>query len=531
MEAAFEAKLASDAASTRTAFEQQLANAEAMKLMFSEQFTQVQQRLTSVDEFSRWTRDEFENSRRITTEVREETVAVKEESTQQIQEMKYVSSEEQAQIMARFALLEEETARFADQLDEVPRMVAHALEENQIHMAEFRERTEGRLSDFKSQLAQAKFADDDIDELRQQLSKIQETTNDEFSRINESLTSLNRDMQRRREAEHEIAKFASTVNDLRSAHEVQLNMTNPAFTQMIKKQKRELQELRNIIEQKEAADEEAEAEDSLITLDVRAELEVIKLKLQNLEESRQSTQVSISTLTERLDDLGSHTSAMKQQVYQDMEKMRESIGETFVDLETFKGIRQEVETLRTATETNIQAAVEQRENTNEEIQQVRKLIEELKSGAIAPGTSETEVVGAGGRDSASGSEEIRNMKILINGIDLSQQRQMRKIKRSIRKLERAVEDVTEDKGRQQKVLEMERELQAAVTQAQEQPAAASINETVPIERQGETIQPALSQFRLPIFSSGLGLLQDDFQLFFVLMFTLLLYFLVADLFS
>jgi prefoldin subunit 5 len=329
-----------------------------------------------------------------------------------------------------------------------------------------------------------------------------------------------------------------------------MTTTNPTFQHLIKKQKRELQELRNIIEHKEAADEEAEAEESLDGPDVRAEMEVLKLRLQTLEESRQSSQIEISTLTERIDDLNSQTSTMRQHVHEDMEKMKESMRDTFVDFDIFNGIRQEIETLRTATETNIQAAVEERESTNEQIQQVQKLIADLKSGALAPSARETEVVGAGGAGGgylASGNEEIRNMKILINGIDLSHQRQMRKMKRSIRKLERAVDDAAEDEARRQKLLELERNMQATVTQTHEEPALIQVpaptadeqqqpgapvtDETVTIEKRGETIQPGLSQFRLPIFPSGLGLLRDDFQLFFVLMFTLLLYFLVADLFS
>jgi ribosome-associated translation inhibitor RaiA len=118
--------------------------------------------------------------------------------------------------------------------------------------------------------------------------------------------------------------------------------------------------------------------------------------------------------------------------------MKEQLKDTFVEIEMFDGIRGEIEPLRKAAMSNVEVGVEERERVKERLSALGKAMAQLSGGR------ELEVVGRQASGMIGGPEEMRKMKMAIEGIEGAVQREIRKLKRNVRKVERDLEDFVEN---------------------------------------------------------------------------------------
>jgi hypothetical protein len=119
-----------------------------------------------------------------------------------------------------------------------------------------------------------------------------------------------------------------------------------------------------------------------------------------------------------------------------MERMKDQPRDPFVKIDVFDGIRQERAPLRRAAIANVEAGAEEKESVNQPLAALGRGIAELNGGR------ETEVVEAHS-EGLGPVEEFRIMKMAIERIEGSVQREIRKIQRNARKAERDREDIEE----------------------------------------------------------------------------------------
>jgi uncharacterized protein YoxC len=203
-------------------------------------------------------------------------------------------------------------------------------------------------------------------------------------------------------------------------------------------------------------------------------------------------------------------------VGEDLGQKYGKLKETFVEIEAFNELRVEIDPLRRAAMANIDASVEERERVNQRLVALSNAIAKLA------GEKQTEVLGAQLEHGFGGPEEVRKMKLAIEGIEGAVQREIRKLKRNVRKVERELEDREEKEARVLAALQNKE----SPPPSEAEPTTALAQEEVPMEQR--TVAVASSGASV---SREVALIQDDFQVFFVLMFSVLLYFLVADMFT
>jgi hypothetical protein len=332
----------------------------------------------------------------------------------------------------------------------------------------------------KSQLQQASFADEEIDKLSGRVTQCEAATADLLADIGGRFETVHRDLAKRREAEGEIVKLAGIVEDLRLHHEV----------------------LR--------ASAEGGSQNS-------PEVELLRLKVAALEESSRDSGRKVTRISEEVDSLNVASSSIGKRIREEVERLRNSLGDSFVDAEAFAGLRNEMDIFRDAQATNLQAAVEERDSTREQIEEFRAIIQEMRHGSDAEAVQE--VIG-GHVDSRTSSEDVRKLEQKIQGIDSKVQRDLRKLKGALRKLERAFEEaevVRRDVGPVQPAQDL------SIPEAEPQQILEAVQQAAGPQT---GIQPNAARIHAQI-----QVIQDDFQLFFVLMMALLAYFVVANIFN
>jgi chromosome segregation ATPase len=222
----------------------------------------------------------------------------------------------------------------------------------------------------------------------------------------------------------------------------------------------------------------------------------------------------MSAFSEQIENLTAVSASMGHRIRDDVERIANNLGDRFVDAETFGALRAEVDLFREATSTSLQASIEEREATRDQISDFSRILQELK--AQIAGESAPEVIGSRVEQKSS-ADDVRKLEQKIQGIDSKVQRDFRKLKSRLRELERTLEEIGE-KARQEEVMAIKHVSAPALPDQQE-----LVSHVEPVSQ-----DPKITESVLRI-TGQVRLLHGDFQLFFLVMFALCLYFVVADL--
>jgi hypothetical protein len=416
--------------------------------------------------------------------IQKESADIREYCSQQVATVRDVFAQDQEETRSRLVRHDDAFASLEGELQRVPRIINEAVDERLIGIGELQSRVEGELQDMRSQLQQAAFADEEIAELRSRLEQTERTSSDGFAGIEGTIAAIQRDLQKRREAEAEIVRIAGIVEDLKLNQDVM----------------------------RAHADGGSQGD---------PEVEIIRLKVVALEEGARDARIKTAALSEAIENLSAVSANIGLRIRDDVERLGNALSDRLVDADTFAALRAEVDLFREATTTSLQAAIEEREATRDQIEEFRRLLTEIS--ARAAGGPAPEVIG-GRLDSKGSADDVRKLEQKIQGIDSKIQRDIRKLKGRLRSLERALEDAAQEtKQLPVQPVVVERVIAEPGPEGAEKAVEQLVVASPIVEsRTTEAVERITSQVRI---------IQDDFQLFFVVMFSLLVYFLVADLFS
>ena len=494
----------------------------------------------------------------------------KEDYISRIENLQYISSEDRKDFMDNLNALQDRIDSTVKELEDCPRMVTNSIETNQMLINELSERVEGELTDMRSQLQQASFADDEIEELKSKHTQLEEGIKKFKTEINEKFELVDLNLEKRRQAEAEHRDMWAAINDSKVKIDVQLNTTNPHILHLINKVKETQRKFKDVMLSHKANEEdssglidEIEKEDDDITEkgvtppETSAEIATIKAKLLQLEEETRGYNETIINLKESIVSANEGIERATQLVHREISEMRDKLPDSFVELDAFNGLRNEVLAIHNALNSSIESSVEERSALTEQMNKLRETITNIQSGASNSESGEItskEVIGAD-IPAPSSESAISELKLMINGVDVAAQKQIRKLKISLRKIQRAIDDAEAEeklaqerekqrKEEEERALERRREEEeenesdfvtdedlvlqqkdAAATSTENHVQATAVSEASGAVNQ--VVVPVVSAIRLP---TAIELIQDDFHIFFVLMFSVLLYFLVSDLF-
>lgn len=525
----------------------------------------------------------------------------KDDYSNRISNLEFVSNSEQKDIMDKILKLEDQLDAAKKSVDNLPGMVMEANQMNQASINEFSQHVEDTLTDMKSQLKQATFADDDITELTKKFSIFEESFNKTNLLFTNKIDKLESEIKQRREAEDEHSKMWAAINDVKVKIDVQIEKTNPQFSNLISKLKKSHKEIKEIVTKQNDNDEsEAESEDNAPPPEYAAQIEMIKAKVQMLEEEIRKSSDAVTHIKEEISINKDTIDRTANQIRDEMVEMRNKLPESFIEIDSFNGLKEEVNVIHGALNTSIETTVSEREKVEEQLNnfnetltsmqasvksEVQSLLQHaLKNSNISTKDiklSDTEeddddkpkmptaVIGAEDSSNNMNSNEVGDLKLMINGIDIALQRQIRKLKISVRNIERMLEDAAEEEKRQieiekqkkekeelaKEIMEEENKKKQLEEKIEEEEEVADDDEVIQInqnvsQKSAQVLQQpgavvivdpdhnnlnsnsvsqnaVITTVRLP---TVIELIQDDFNIFFVLMFSVLLYFLVSDLF-
>jgi hypothetical protein len=278
-----------------------------------------------------------------------------------------------------------------------------------------------------------------------------------------------------------------------------------------------------LIEKKDSGEDELPENEAEIMPDASAELKMLQLKVQSMEDAERQQRLLLSGIEDKLVSLDYRNGEVDAKFHDELLKLEKRLTETLVEKENYMNLKAEIVTFREALSNSVQAAFEQREAIEERMRQFQA------SAAQGNGGNEGELV-IGGKEGNFGGEDVSNIKMLINGVDLSAQRQFRKVKRSIRKIERALEEAAEQELRLSAEKGMKEISEGSpVEVVVETPVNG--NTVSDVEKVSGDIVEKLDKRMAVKLPTVVEVIQSDFQVFFVLMFSVLLYFLVADVLS
>jgi tetrahydromethanopterin S-methyltransferase subunit G len=240
------------------------------------------------------------------------------------------------------------------------------------------------------------------------------------------------------------------------------------------------------------------------------EVELLKLKVAAFEEAARGDRLKFGEMTEQIETLVAGSSHMSQRVRDEIARLGNSLQDRFVDGDAFAALRSELDLIKESAATSVQASAEEREASKAELDQIQRALAEIRAG-----TGEAEVITSRGNVKTT-SDDYRQLEQRLQGIDSKIQRDIRKVKSRLRGIERAIEDV-----------------QAEATAV---PLPVTVAAVVATGEKGpgteERLQPVVQTVQteaIRTFRAQVGVIQGDFNLLFVMMFALLLYFLVVDL--
>ena len=533
----------------------------------------------------------------------------KDDYTNRISNLEYVSNSEQKDIMDKISKLEDQFDSTTKSLSDLPSMVMNSNQMNQAAINEFSQHVEDTLTDMKSQLKQATFADDDITELTNKFNAFEELSNKKHSELSDKIEKVEFELSQRRAAEIEHSKLWAAINDNKVKIDVQLEKTNPQFSSLISKLKKSIKELEKANEVDDSELESATLpEDSSPTPEYTAVIETLKAKVSNLEEENRKVGNSVSHLQEEVSVSRDNIDRIAKQIREEVVEMRNKLPESFIEIDAFNGLKEEVNVIHGALNTAIETTVSEREKVEEQLSEFNNSMTSLQStvknevqtalqNALKDSNISTKdihldsaaksdedddeskhtptaIIGADDESANKlNSNEVGDLKLMINGIDIALQRQIRKLKISVRNIERMLEDAAEEEKRQQELEKQKKEKEELAKEIVEEEKKKREEEMIEEEEEiddDEVIQlnpqnqkdvQVVQQGALQVAQPGavvyvagdqnnnnnhlanqqaiittvklptaIELIQDDFNIFFVLMFSVLLYFLVSDLF-
>lgn len=489
-----------------------------------------------------------------------------------ISDQEFVNNRVHDDILERVSGIETRITETFEKLEDLPKMVHKASDDNQMAINELSHHVEEKLRDFDSQMKQADFADEEIEELRKQFEANNEHSKLTTVTINERLEKNEKEIEKRKSAEDELSKIWSAIKDNKLKIDVQLDRTNPQFSQLI-------QELR----MKVFPQEEMSKVSQIQLPENSADIEMLKAKVNQLEEDLRNTTLETTHLKDDISTTQDNLERASTQMKNDFQDNNKKLNEMFVNQETFNSMKKEVQTIFNLLNTTIENSEAHKENLEEEMncfrtdfQNVRNEIQSVAANGPIPQKEQTHEVkptaeiGAGKvsssasfTDKQKGSDKrFGELQQKMEGIESALQQQIRKLKSSIRKIEKAFEDAEEEEIRQQEIerqkkLKEEEERRrkeeedmmeeefvddiAVDTHNQQIVSTGSQNlirspeaivyieggDSTEVEKLPQKFGAFMTTVKLP---TAVELIQDDFQIFFVLMFSVLLYFLISDLF-
>ena len=88
---------------------------------------------------------------------------------------------------------------------------------------------------------------------------------------------------------------------------------------------------------------------------------------------------SVLSLSEQLGEIKVEVDITAQKIRSEMQAMRASLPDSFVELETFRGLKSELQIIQNAASDNVQSRVEERELIQEQLDGFNRVLKEMQS--------------------------------------------------------------------------------------------------------------------------------------------------------
>lgn len=466
-----------------------------------------------------------------------------------IANMEYVTSEKHEEYMDKLRTIEENNEDIKNDMNQFPVMISKSIDDRNIAIEKLSKSVNDSILDMQTQLKQVGSFDDEIDELHQKIKNQQKENKEENQKILDKINSIENKTTKQKDYDQTIQQIRDELNSVRVELDVQLNTTNPLLSKMIKKNKRQIKKLKNIQNEDSQNEDKEEDDESVQTL---ASIETIKQKIALIEKTVVSHTEDISNAFDDISSLKEDNQSMINDIRNEVKSIYNVIPDKIDESDLIVEMKEEIKVLSKTLSTFLENNLAEREKTAEQIKDLKKQI----NASIEQNPDFSEQFGNNVVEGPS-SSEIQDLKIMIDGIDLSTRKQIRKIKRSVRVIEQALEAAQEEEKKKDEEnqkkhrhkkhrrslsedeevtsltdkdvsLENTENKEDELTVSNKEENDENKEEQEQLQKQIVVSTPVAAVSNLPPYL--VEVMNDNFNIFFVIMFAVLLYFLISDLF-
>ena len=524
----------------------------SIAIQYSDEFEEMKAKVDKVEENYGLCSENIRDLAQSLNEISDKLKKHENESSTKIRSVELCSSKDREEFINRFLEIDEKLNSTVAELSDCPKVVAQSIDMNQMAISELSERVEAELLDMKSALQQANFADEEIVALKKVVESENEKINSLQNQLNERLHKVEYILDHRNQKEEESSKIWATIEELKIQQEVQkiqISASTSAQIQPIK-----------IDAKFENADEEAVQPSALSydgSNDLLTDIETLKVRIKFMEEKLKNANDDISSIKENIHSNTMQINMFGDKIRSESESMRGKLRKEFVDNEIFESFKEEFQTIRSIVCEDIMEQINTLSSEMSALQGNEVAIHRANNENNGDGNNTTDrsVTILGGDDTttntnaAPSQKQFNELKIMINGVDMAAQRQIRKLKTSLKSLLQEIEDAKEEEERKAQAQKLQSLMKNKKRKEEEeeqdekntvegisQNEVVQKDETPRFKYDGSaTVRPKRQLFaymipepvRLP---TSIELIQDDFQMLFIIMFITLLYFLVSDIF-
>ena len=449
------------------------------------EFNEMKVKLRKLDETKVTANELNEKLKRI----EEASIEQRKDYTNRISNLEFISSKEKEEINDNIKALEEKFETTFKTVNDTPRMISKSIEENEIALSDFKEKIKGKIIDMKAKLDQAKFADEEIDELRKIVQELTESTKQKFEAIDLLFDENKRMIENRKLNEEDISK-----------HEEEIKMLKTTIENLLSK-----------------CGINPEDQSNELIINSSATIDLINNRLNRIEEHTRANIDNILRSSESINNLKDNEGKLVKQIRSEVNQFKDSIPYILSSTEEFLSMKRELQIVQRTLNDCVEDFNEEKEQMKEKL----SFIDRFSNSFVLPEVGDISESETPKRDEVISKSSMGEINMKIDGVDLSTQRQIRKLRRSIRKIQK---DLDDKKSNQEHDIKKERRHHH------------KNDETKNVEEEKEEIElhdeekTQLLPARSPINSLLNGMEQNDYELLFILMFTVLFYFLISDLF-
>lgn len=318
-------------------------------------------------------------------------------------------------------------------------MISEHQEAMKNAMTEFKADIHSDLLQLKMLINQANMVDDELDELKEIVSEQKKSQDTEIKSIKEEFSTMKEQIesQQYQALQHDISSLKNFAEQIQ-INQIGESQSNKKRITHIKKQLHKLNHQFEGFQQTDIDEIEDEPNPDLISL---------QLRVDKIDENLSNEKDKLLFLENQFKTSSSKSEKSIQFLSQYIESFKASLPPSYIEQEEFNGLKNEVSKMHSITTELMEQSISKGRSSEKKIRKIQSEIKNIKTilenaNIGISDFPDTQEIGSLGTDKPPQqiNDEIERINLLVSGNDLAIQKQLRKMKKNIRALQKEISE-------------------------------------------------------------------------------------------